>query len=338
MSYISIDNLTTINAELTNYCNAACPMCARYHIDGKLVKDKVNNMHTSLAFLQEKIGEDVVKKLQNFYSCGNFGDGAMNPECLDIYSWIRNANPNILLTLHTNGGARNEDFWQSMAKLGVRVIFAIDGLEDTNHIYRRNVKWEKLINNVKAFINAGGDAGWDMLVFKHNEHQVEACRQFSKELGFNNFTFKQSSRWSDFDSNGQWKEINELVVGEHTIKKVEMMNAPEVGSGGNSQKLPDVHDYISRKPIRCKSFDLEDNVEIYLAVNGDVSPCCYLGDLRMHESKSIIKDYSTVNLNDTSLHDILQSDFFKELDRGIQGIANAKRLQTCYFTCGVKGQ
>jgi len=40
MSYISIDNITSINAELTNYCNAACPMCARYYIDGELIKDK----------------------------------------------------------------------------------------------------------------------------------------------------------------------------------------------------------------------------------------------------------------------------------------------------------
>ena len=68
MSYISIDNITSINAELTNYCNAACPMCARYYIDGELIKDKVNNMHTSLAFIKDKIGIDVIKKLKYFVS------------------------------------------------------------------------------------------------------------------------------------------------------------------------------------------------------------------------------------------------------------------------------
>ena len=337
MSYISIDNITSINAELTNYCNAACPMCARYYIDGELIKDKVNNMHTSLAFIKDKIGIDVIKQLKYFTSCGNFGDGAMNPECLQIYSWIHEVNPKAHLILHSNGGARNEEFWKSMAKLGVTVVFAIDGLEDTNHIYRRNVKWDKLMTNVKAFIKAGGDAGWDMLIFKHNEHQVNDCKKLSEELGFNDFHYKQSSRWADFDSNGVWKEIDKLVVGEHTLEKVPGLQSPDVGSGGNSQKSKSLDEDIKLKEIKCHAYDIKNNfVEIYMAVNGDVSPCCWLGDLKLHESKKIIKDYSKVNLNKTPLRDILEGDYFKELELGIKGDLNAQRLQTCYFTCGLK--
>jgi hypothetical protein len=30
MSFITIDNLNSIMAEMTDYCNAACPMCNRY--------------------------------------------------------------------------------------------------------------------------------------------------------------------------------------------------------------------------------------------------------------------------------------------------------------------
>ena len=107
MSYITTDKITSINAELTNYCNAACPMCARYFIDGELVKDKVNSMHTSLNFIKDKIGLEIIQNLNQFTSCGNFGDGAMNPECVDIYSWIKQVNPTAKLMLHSNGGARN---------------------------------------------------------------------------------------------------------------------------------------------------------------------------------------------------------------------------------------
>ncbi len=336
MSYITTDKITSINAELTNYCNAACPMCARYFIDGKLVKDKVNTMHTTLEFIKDKIGVDVIKRLNFFTSCGNFGDGAMNPECVEIYKWIKEINPNVKLLLHSNGGARNVKFWQDLAKIGVKVTFAIDGLEDTNHMYRRNVKWDKLMQNVKAFLDAGGVATWEMLVFKHNEHQVEQCKELSQQLRFKDFNSKQSARWADFDSDGVWRDIDHIQVGEYTLEKSTALKAPDIGEGGNSQKINTV-DNLKDKKINCYAHNLRDNfIEIYLAVNGDVSPCCWLGDLKLHESKNIIKDYTKVNLYHTSLDNILNGDYFKELEKGIRGDLDAHRLHTCYFNCGVK--
>jgi len=339
MSYITTDNITSINAELTNYCNAACPMCARYFIDGELVKDKVNSMHTTLNFIKDKIGLEIIKNLKQFTSCGNFGDGAMNPECLEIYEWIKDVNPTAKLMLHSNGGARNKKFWEDMARLNVAVTFSIDGLADTNHMYRRNVKWDKLMENVRSYLNAGGKAGWEMLIFKHNEHQIDECRELSKQLGFEYFNTKQSSRWSDFDSDGVWRNLDTIKAGDHVLEKSTMLKAPDVGSGGNSQKIKLDKEILKTKKIKCFAHNIEKNfVEIYLAVNGDVSPCCWLGDLRMYESKNIIKDYTKVNLNHTPLDTILNGDYFKELEKGIRGDLDAYRLQTCYFTCGIKDQ
>lgn len=337
MSYITTDNITSINAELTNYCNAACPMCARYFIDGELIKDKVNSMHTSLDFIKDKIGIKIIKQLNRFTSCGNFGDGAMNPECVEIYSWVRQVNSRAVLILHSNGGARNKEFWQDLAKLDVWVTFAIDGLEDTNHMYRRNVKWNKLMENVESYLEAGGRATWEMLIFKHNEHQVDKCRELSQQLGFKNFNSKQSARWSDFDSDGVWRDLDTIKSGEYVLEKSTMLKAPDIGEGGNSQKVQIDKDNVNRKKIKCYAHQVDkDFVEIYLAVNGDVSPCCWLGDLKMHESKNIIKDYTKVNLHHSTLEEILDSEYFHELDKGIRGEKNSYRLHTCYFTCGVK--
>ena len=57
-----------------------------------------------------------------------------------------------------------------IAKAKVKVTFGIDGLQDTNHLYRISTNFDKIIKNAKAFIDAGGFAKWHMLVFEHNEH------------------------------------------------------------------------------------------------------------------------------------------------------------------------
>ena len=337
MSYITTNNINKINAELTNYCNAACPMCARYYIDGVLNKERVNSQHTTLDLLKKRIGERLIAQLHTFTSCGNLGDGSMNPECLQIYKWVRSENPQCSLQLHTNGGARTPEFWVKMANLDVTVTFAIDGLEDTNHLYRRNVKWSKLMENVRAFINSGGSATWQMLIFKHNESQVENCRALSRELGFKNFTIQQSSRWADYDHIGNWRDLDRIPVDGYFLEKSSQLSARGIGEGGNVQKDNATKNDFEKKTIHCKSCDQNNNnFEIYIAANGDVSPCCWLGDLTQHESKNIIKDYKSVNLNHSTLEQILNSDYFKKLDAGINGKPNSYRLHTCYFTCGKK--
>ena len=145
-NYITVDGINHINAELSNYCNAACPMCARFDSEQNLNKDITNNSHTTLEVIKNKIGPRVIKNLWRFRSCGNVGDGTMNPECAEIYDYVKSVNQKVDLSINTNGGARNKEFYKSLAEIGVRVIFSIDGLEDTNHLYRRNVKWSKLFD------------------------------------------------------------------------------------------------------------------------------------------------------------------------------------------------
>ena len=56
----------------------------------------------------------------------------------------------------------------------------LDGLEDTNHIYRRYTDWSKIERNAKTFLNAGGKGSWVFIVFKHNEHQVDEAESYLK--------------------------------------------------------------------------------------------------------------------------------------------------------------
>ena len=328
--YINIGNLNTINAELSNYCNSACPMCPRFDFDLNLIKDITNNSHTTLGTIKNRIGSKLLSQLNTFYSCGVLGDGAMNPECVEIYDFVKTSGTKNT-SLNTNGGLRNKHFWKLLAGTKTRVKFAIDGLEDTNHLYRRNVKWDKLIENVNAFINAGGNAEWDYLVFKHNEHQVADAEALSKKLGFISFNKKETTRWDDFDSDGNWIQRQSIQVDDYALEKVERKTK---ATGLAVTQKAQVNDTFKTRKINCWSYH-QNKSEIYLAANGEVSPCCWLGDLKIHEAKNIINDYKKININHTTLEEILDGEFFNSLAKGIYGEANAYRLQTCYHTCGV---
>jgi MoaA/NifB/PqqE/SkfB family radical SAM enzyme len=305
-------------------------MCPRFDFDLNLIKDITNNSHTTLDVIKNKIGSKLLSQLNKFYSCGVLGDGAMNPECVEIYDFVKSSGTKVT-SLNTNGGPRNTDFWKALAETKTHVVFAIDGLEDTNHLYRRNVKFDKVLENVQAFISAGGIADWDFLVFKHNKHQIEEAKELSKKLGFNRFNKKETTRWDDFDSDGNWVQRKSIQVGDYALEKVERETK---ATGLDVTQKSKITDTFQTRKITCWSYH-QNKSEIYLAANGEVSPCCWLGDLKIHEAKNIIKDYKKVNINHSSLHEILSGKFFNELARGIYGEKDAYRLQTCYHTCGV---
>ena len=155
--------------------------------------------------------------------------------------------------MHTNGGVRNEHFWMDLAELDVKVIFSIDGLADTNHLYRRNVKWDKLMSNVETFISNGGRANWEYLVFKHNQHQTSQAEALSKRMGFVNFRHFFSERWQDFDAHGNYRDIKKLKVDDYIIEKPEDQPEDFVAEveGHNLAKnvftKPKIDDFFTKK-------------------------------------------------------------------------------------------
>ena len=333
--FITPDNLNIINLEFTDYCNAACPMCSRFKWDGSLYTEKVNQNHNSLAVLKKQISEKTIKQLKFFYSVGTYGDPVMNPECLEIYKWIRTLNPTCRLEMHSNGGARDNEFWKGCAQLGIEVMFGIDGLQDTNHLYRRNVKWDKLMSNVKAFIQAGGKAHWKYLLFKHNEYQIDSAKALSNELGFKSFGWSYSDRWKTSNwITGETVDVEKWPAGDYYVEKPQRqketyMDKHTVGVYEDSK-------FSYTKKVVCQMAS-NNNYEIYIRANGNVQPCCMLGDLDVHESKNLIKDPKSVNINYTNLADILNGEYFKLLDQGINQGSRA-RLKNCFYTCKVINQ
>ena len=211
------NNVKIVHLEPTTNCNAACPQCLR-------TRTEFEPNELSLDDIKILFTPDVLMQLEKIYMCGNYGDPASARQTLEMYEYFRSVNTNLTLGMNTNGGIRFPDWWTRLAKVMNKsndyVVFSIDGLEDTNHLYRRNVRWSKVMDNAKAFIDAGGSAHWDMLVFEHNKHQVDEAHKLAKDMGFNWFRAKVSRRFNRFPVDGisQPIEFNDTKVLEGHIE------------------------------------------------------------------------------------------------------------------------
>ena len=186
-------DIKQVHLEVTEKCNAACPMCPR-NISGGKESSFIINAELSLADCKKMFDPAFIKQLNIMYMCGNYGDPMMAKDTLKIFKYFREHNSKMKLRMNTNAGARPAKWWVELAKtIGKRgrVVFSVDGLKDTNHLYRQHVKWNIVERSMKAYIGAGGIARWDYLVFKHNEHQVEEAKKLSQKLGFAGFQAKK---------------------------------------------------------------------------------------------------------------------------------------------------
>ncbi|CAB4164053.1 Radical_SAM domain containing protein [uncultured Caudovirales phage] len=251
--------LQVLHIEPTDVCQAACPLCAR-ELDTTF--NKHIKHHLQIEHIQHHFSDRVLSKLNKMFMCGNYGDPAAGYYTMDIYNYFRKINPNITLGMNTNGAIQSTFWWNELGKLFNRpldyCVFSIDGLESTNHVYRKNVNWEKLMSNAEAFIAAGGSAHWDMLVYKHNQHQVDAAEHLARDMGFKWFRAKISKR--------AFTDRLEFPVGWQ-------------------------ESVIKAGPIQCHA---QQEKSMYIDAQGRISACCWLGS---RQKDFIADDLKTVKLS-----------------------------------------
>jgi MoaA/NifB/PqqE/SkfB family radical SAM enzyme len=175
---ISYDQIREVHLEISSLCNARCPLCPR-NFRGYPYNDGYIETNLTLDSVIRIFSSKFLKQLHRIYINGNFGDAVMNPETPAIVEYFKLHNKDLIIDISTNGSARDRSFWQKLAKEKATVLFCLDGLEDTHHLYRQNTNWQTILNNAKIFIDAGGNAIWKMIKFEHNKHQINACKNLS---------------------------------------------------------------------------------------------------------------------------------------------------------------
>jgi len=310
-----LTDIKDIHLEITCKCNARCPMCSRTKLlnEGKehLLKDEI-----TLDLFKSWFPNDFIKQLVSLRICGSYGDPIMAKDTLEILQYLRDNNNDLKLKIFTNGGARDDAFWKKLAELKVKINFDVDGLADTNKLYRVNTVWEKIMHNAKTFIDAGGVASWHMLVFEHNQHQVEECRALAKSTGFVEFEEKHTTRFNAYQA--EFPVYNENKQYTHSLKPTEISKKLN-----EKKKLTTLKDTIECKALKGNS--------LYISAAGNVTPCSLTETSKRKQGKEYLdrigKFYS---LYDYTLKEIFETGTFDKIKEAWNNIP----LEVCSRYCG----
>jgi hypothetical protein len=198
------------------------------------------------------------------------------------------------------------------------------------------------MQNVEAFIAAGGKAEWDYIVFRHNEHQVDAARELASKLGFDKFFLKRTKRFFDPKSPNKVRTVpvrnNDGMVEYY----IEPPSNPEFLIDLPEQwvNLDAYEDYLSSTPICCRA--VSDRM-IFVSAQGRAFPCCWTASLHNHKGAKQIRRLAErwprgldeLSALEHSLRVVVEGEFFQALvPQSLDGLS--ERLRVCSETCGAK--
>lgn len=348
----SFDQLDTIQVEITNRCQASCPMCLR-NIHGGIDNPSLILTDWDLNRFKNIFNDEVLEKISSINFCGNFGDPIINNSLIDMCQYASEKKPSIEIIISTNGSAHTIEWWQRLAKVlpkEHKVIFAIDGLKETHSIYRIGTNYDLIIRNAQAFIQAGGTAHWMFIRFKHNEHEVETARAIAKDIGFAAFTLKDSKRFG--------KQFPVLDKQGNIVYHIE----PPTNSKVKQVEFKDLKDYKQWKnDIDCFTFETK---ELFIDANGYLMPCCLISsflyanyDVELYKKYNVIDETSitgiarevqlevfsiirelggldSLDAKQKSVKEIMSTDVWKTL---MQTKWDEKSSSACKILCGKSG-
>ncbi len=311
--------IRAIHIEFTSRCNLRCPQCARTQ-DGKITEN-LPLLHMPLSTIEKVFGE-MGQQVTYAHICGNYGDLVAYPYFIEAVDIIHNSGVEFIKA-YTNASAKDKNYWQQLAERfngdNGHIIFSIDGLEDTNHLYRVGSNWDKIMTNAKTFIDAGGVAVWEWLPFEHNDHQVEEAKELAKSMGFKSFIAKRNPRFASYD-NGENSTIKHSKKLFHTIHEKHQNNNDGLKA--------------TRYPVGCK---YKRRNMVFIDFEGYVIPCCWLGNRYKgkwgngyNEFHDIMEKYGMeiFDITKYTLKEILNNDWYaKDMQYTI------KTMPTCRKHC-----
>lgn len=335
---LDLPQIKHVHVEITTRCNARCPMCPRNY-RGMDFNSGYPLTELRLEDFKKIFQSAFLKQLwkypkQGMTFNGNLGDFAAAKDAFEIVEYVTSYGVGV--TVNTNGSLRSGDWWAKLARPQLAIGFAIDGLVDTHSLYRQDTDWKKVLDNATAFIRAGGRAIWRFIPFEHNQHQEAECRKLARDLGFSQFQIVYDGRDHTpvFSREGNFTHwIGQSQAKYPHPSPIEHLLEDHRNSSCSTQSWE--HDGINLR-IDCKHINERS---IYVAADGSVYPCCFLGFYPQSMTHPGNEQIQTLVKENNALEFDLEHclNWFRSVQStwSIPSVREG-RLYQCAATCGQK--
>ena len=321
--------------ELTDKCNAGCPMCPRTDAMNfcKPDREKVFNVELSLDDFKQHFTDGFCTRTEEIVFGGAYGDPLAASQLLEIADHLTARG--VRLAVSTNGSLRKPEWWRRlggmMKRTGSRLELHIDGLADTNPLYRVKTDFAKIIENAEAYIATGARAEWHFIIFRHNQHQIDEAFRRSRAMGFAEFTLIDTIRFSGGpryeyrmpDGETRHLELPSVKAADFQVSGdgVAVIERPEQAVAANTAGI---------NGIDCKSAAFN---RPYISAHGQVSACCWVTG--SDEEAAFFAGHGLgperYNIRNRPLEEILLDEPFATLYAKAWAVDS---LNTCRHKCG----
>jgi hypothetical protein len=153
------------------------------------------------------------RSIEAFNLCGDYGDSIYYPH---LFPFLERFKSDKKIRLVTNGSYRDRKFWTELVARMTQddvIVFSIDGLEDTNHLYRVNSDWASILVGLEVVAASHVPLLIDTNVFSFNYDRIDEIEKFAHSYGAD-FRAKKTARF----------ERDDLVPPEQYIDRPALYN------------------------------------------------------------------------------------------------------------------
>ena len=311
--------------EVSSICTLKCPRCTRAEVPETLL-----NRQLTLEFFRKQIGETTIKKMRKISFCGDDGDPIYAKQFLQIVQWIKEINPDIQLSIITNGSYKTADWWQQLAlscNEYDEIHWSLDGWDqESNSKYRVNCDWNSIIEGIITFrkYNKTTYTIIATIAFRFNENNLGKIVKLAYDYNFDCWQLTKSTKfgstypsiYGDYDLMEPLDKT--LIASGHRFERDENYITSRKRPGADLKEIFWQRAKNLQKSNEYPALCYIGNKGVFLKATGEFYPCCWTALRYPHNEKWNKLAETKFNLYNNTLDEILADEWwqgeFKKFD------------------------